>query len=48
MDMKKFCDELMKDEDLKDIPITYVLRVVFSVFKLINSGECSYKDWENI
>lgn len=48
MDMRKLCDELMKDEDIKDIPLTFVFRVVFSVFKLINSGKCAYKDWENI
>jgi len=44
MDMKKFCDELMKDDDLKDIPLTYVLRVAVSIFTLIGSGKCFYKD----
>ena len=44
MDMKKFCDELMNDEDLRDIPLTYVFRVVISIFTLIDSGKCFYKD----
>lgn len=44
MDMKKLCDELIKDKSLRDIPLTYVFRVVFSVFNLINSGDFYYKN----
>lgn len=45
MDMKKLCDELIKDKSLRDIPLTYVFRVVFSVFNLINSGEFFFHNW---
>ena len=46
MDMKKFCDELIKDESLKDIPLTYVFRVVLSVFSLIESGEFFFREYD--
>lgn len=39
MDMKKLCDMLTSNEDLKDIPIIYVFRVAFAIFEAINSGE---------
>ena len=42
MNVKKLCDKLIEDETLKDIPLTYVFRVVLSVFELINSGEFYY------
>ena len=44
MDMEKFCDKLLDDENIKDIPISYVFRVVASVLSLIAEGECFYKD----
>lgn len=44
MDVEKLCDKLIEDETLKDIPLTHVLRVVLSVFDLINSGECYYEN----
>lgn len=43
MDMKKLCDLLTSNEDLRDIPITYVFRVACAVFELINEGDC-FKD----
>ena len=43
MDMKKFCDELLEDDSLRDIPLTYVFRIVFSIFRIIESGDCFYK-----
>ena len=46
MDMRKFCDALLNDADIKDIPLVYVFRVVVSVFSLINSGEFYYTDYE--
>ena len=46
MDMKKFCDELIKDESLKDIPLTYVFRVVLSVFAMIESGEFFFREYD--
>lgn len=44
MDMTKFYDRLLNDETISDIPISFVFRIVLSVFSLINSGECYYKD----
>ena len=46
MDMKKFCDELIRDESIKDIPLMYVFRVVLSVFSLIESGDYFYKEYD--
>ena len=42
MDMEKFFDNLIESEDLKDIPIDFIFRVVVRVFELINSGEFFY------
>ena len=44
MDMKKFVDLLLKQEDLKDIPITIISRVVSSVFRVLNNGNVFYKE----
>ena len=43
MDTKKLCELLTQDEDIKDIPITYILRVAYSVLAIINEGECFYE-----
>ena len=42
MDMRKFCDKLLDDDNIKDIPLSIVFRVVFSIFAIIDSGECFY------
>lgn len=44
MDMKKFTDLLLKREELKDIPITIIARVVSSVFEVLNNGDVFYKE----
>ena len=44
MNVKKLCDRLIEDESIKDIPLTYVFRVVLSVFELINSGEFYFQN----
>lgn len=44
MDMKKFYKRLLNDETIADIPINFVFRIVLSVFEIIGSGECYYKD----
>ena len=44
MDVDKLCDRLLEDETLKDIPLNYIFRIVFSLFSLIESGEFFYKD----
>ena len=43
MDMDKFYKLLMNNEDIKDIPILFVMRVAKAVFEILNSGDCSYK-----
>lgn len=42
MDMKKFCEQILNDETIADIPMTFVYRIVSSVFRIINSGECFF------
>ena len=43
MDMDKFYKLITNDEELADIPITYIFKVAIEVFKIISSGECNYK-----
>lgn len=45
MDMEKLYDRLLNDETISDIPIELVIRVVLSVFEIIGSGECFYKNY---
>lgn len=42
MDMEKFCDKILNDETIADIPVDFVFRIVFSVFSILASGECFY------
>ena len=44
MDMTKFYDRLLNDETISDIPIEFVIRIVLSIFGIINSGECYYEN----
>ena len=44
MDMKKFVDLLLKSDELKDVPMDYIFRVVSSVFKIIKSGNVFYEE----
>ena len=47
MNMKLLCDRLIEDETLKDIPLTVIFRVAFSIFEIINSGECFFQNDED-
>lgn len=40
MDTEKLYKKVVNDEEIKDIPIIVITRVVYSVLKAINSGEC--------
>ena len=40
MDIKKICDKLIQDNT--DIPITYIVRIIFSIFDLLGTGEYFY------
>lgn len=40
VDTKRLSEELVKKEDIKDIPAIYVLRVAVAILEIIESGEC--------
>ena len=42
--MKKLCKKIFEDEDIRDIPVEYVIRIVSVIFELINSGEFYYQN----
>lgn len=44
MDMKKLCKLLFENENIKNIPLEYVIKVVAAIFEIINSGECFYEN----
>jgi hypothetical protein len=44
MDMKKLIDMLLKSDELKDIPMDSIFRVVSSVFNILNNGNVFYKE----
>ena len=44
MDMKKFVNLLLKSDDLKDVPIEYIFRVVSSVFNVLKTGNVLYEE----
>ena len=44
MDMKKFVNLLLNSDDLKDIPMEYIFRVVSSVFNVLKTGNVFYEE----
>ena len=44
MDMKKLIDNLLKREELKDVPIEYISKVVCSIFDIMAKGNVFYKE----
>ena len=44
MNTEKLYDKLVESEEIKDIPIDYIFRVVICVMQIINSGECFDKE----
>lgn len=44
MDMRKMIDLLLKKEDLKEIPMEYIFKVVCSVFDVLNNGNVFFKE----
>lgn len=44
MDMKKFVSILLKKEDLKDIPMNHIFKVVCSVFDILNNDDVFFKE----
>lgn len=46
--MKKLCKKLFESDEIANIPLEYVIKVVSVVFEIINSGECFYfNEWGN-
>lgn len=44
MNMEKLYKKLINMDDLKDVPIAQIFKVVVCVFEVIGSGECFYKE----
>lgn len=44
MDMKKLIDLLLKREELREVPISHIFRVVSSVFDVMKNGNVFYKE----
>ena len=44
MDMKKLIDLLLKREELKEVPITHIFKVVSSLFYVLNNENVFYKE----
>ena len=44
LDMNKLVDLLLKQDNLKDVPIKYIFKVVSSVFYIINNEDVFYKE----
>lgn len=40
--MELFFDKLIDREEIQDVPLDSILKVVVCVFEIINSGECFY------
>lgn len=43
MDLNKLCEKVMNSDEVKDIPIIYVYKIIFTVIEAISSGECFYE-----
>lgn len=44
MDMKKFVNLLLKCDELKDVPMEYIFKVVSSVFMVLTNGNVFYEE----
>ena len=44
MDMKRLIDLLLKKEDLKDIPIVHICKVVCSLFDILTNENVFFKE----
>ena len=43
MDTDKLYQKIMNDEELKDIPIIFITKVICAVLRIINDGDCFYE-----
>ena len=44
LDMEKVTDLLLKSEDLKDVPVYIIFKVISSFFYIINNENVFYKE----
>lgn len=44
MDMKKLIDLLLEKEELKEVPINHIFKVVSSLFNILNNENVFYKE----
>lgn len=45
MDIEKLYENLMHREEIKEIPIIYVVTVLTCILDVISSGDCFYEDF---
>ena len=45
LDMKKVTDLLLKSEELKDVPVYIIFKVINSLFYIINNENVFYKEF---
>ena len=44
MDVLSLFEKVIEDDEIKDIPLMYVFRIVCSVVDAISTGECFYNN----
>jgi len=44
MDMKKLVDLLLKSEELQDVPMEHIFKVISSFFRIVSTENVFYKE----
>lgn len=44
MDLEKLYQKVLNSDDVKEIPIIYVYKIIFTIIDAISSGECFYEN----
>ncbi len=44
MNVKKFINLLLKSDELKDVPMDHIFKVVSSVFNILKNGNVFYEE----
>ena len=44
MDIKKLYEKVIQSEEVHDVPLIHILKVLNVVMEIIGSGECFYKE----
>ena len=45
MDTDKLLEKIFSDKEIRDIPVEYICRVVFSVMEIISKGDIYYDEF---